>query len=351
MAKRNIKAISWEKDHISILDQTKLPGREVYLECKDLSAVAGAIKRLSIRGAPAIGVAAAMGLAFACQEVDAPDRDGFIRQMEKLSARLFKTRPTAVNLKWALGRMRDRAAQEQTSSVKTLKHILKQEALRICKEDTEINRMIGEKGQEVVPRKATIVTICNTGSLATAGHGTALGVIRTAVEHGKDIFVAACETRPLLQGARLTAWELQHDRIPFVLITDSMAGNFMLQRGADLVIAGADRVAANGDSANKIGTYSLAILAREHKIPFYIAAPVSTIDSTITSGSDIPIEERNPEEITSIGGKQITPDGISVWNPAFDVVPNHYIDGIITEKGVLRKPFDRNIRALFRSMQ
>jgi methylthioribose-1-phosphate isomerase len=268
----------------------------------------------------------------------------FLQQIEKMCSRLLKTRPTAVNLQWALKRMVDKATQKQTKNVAVLKKVLRQEAFSIYHEDIETNINVGRHGQEAVPVKATIITICNTGSLATGGHGTALGVIRTAVEQGKNIFVAVCETRPLLQGSRLTAWELQKDGIPFVLITDNMAGHYMRQKGADLVITGADRIASNGDTANKIGTYSLAILAKEHNIPFYIAAPISTIDMSLKVGDDIPIEERSPDEITHIGRENIAPTSVKVWNPAFDMVSSKYIAGIITEKGIIRPPFQKNIR-------
>jgi methylthioribose-1-phosphate isomerase len=341
-----IQAITWEEDHIRILDQTKLPAQEVYLECRDLESVAGAIERLSIRGAPAIGVAAAMALAIGCQRVHVRKFEEFLQHLEQMCSRLLETRPTAANLKWALQRMMDKASKNRTDDMETLKNILKQEALSIYNEDIEINRAIGRQGQAVVPEDAAVITICNTGSLATCGYGTALGVIRAAVEKGKRIFVAACETRPLLQGSRLTAWELQKDGIPFVLITDSMAGYYMKKKRADLVITGADRIAANGDAANKIGSYTLSVLAKEHNIPFYIAVPVSTIDVSVKSGEEIPIEERASDEITCIKGQHIAPESVNVWNPAFDVVPYKYITGIITERGIIRPPFAENIKKI-----
>jgi methylthioribose-1-phosphate isomerase len=339
-----IKTISWQEDHIRILDQTKLPVEETYLECKDLESIAGAIEQLSVRGAPAIGVAAAMALAFESRKVTAGSYEEFMVYLEKMCSRLLKTRPTAVNLQWALKRMKDKVQASRTDDVDTLKNILKQEALCVFHEDIETNRAMGIHGQEVLPETATVITICNAGSLATAGYGTSLGVIRAAVEKGKKIFVVACETRPLLQGARLTAWELKKDKIPFVLITDSMAGHYMREKGSDIAISGADRVAANGDTANKIGTYTLAVMAKEHRIPFYVAAPVSTIDLSARTGEDIPIEERNADEITHINEQRIAPESIDVWNPAFDVVPYKYIAGIITERGIIRPPFDKNIR-------
>jgi len=342
-----IEAISWAGDHIRILDQTKLPLEEVYLECRTLDDIAGAIKRLSIRGAPAIGITAAMGLAFLAGKISIESRQDFFAEVEQISSHLLSTRPTAVNLRWALERMTTLLNSAGTESVVELQEQMKVEALRIHVEDIEINRRMGKNGQALLPSKGTVITVCNTGSLATGGHGTALGVVRSAIEHGKEIFVAACETRPLLQGARLTAWELMHDGIPFELITDGMAANYMKCKGADAVIAGADRVAANGDSANKIGTYSLAVLARAHGIAFYIAAPLSTIDMTVANGNDIPIEERKADEITTLAGRRIAPDGTNVWNPAFDVVPAELIAGIITEKGVVKAPNREKITAIF----
>jgi methylthioribose-1-phosphate isomerase len=344
---RPIESIAWRDDYVRILDQTRLPEEEVYLECRTLDDIAGAIKRLSIRGAPAIGIAAAMGLAFLAGKISAASIADFIEQAERISAHLLGTRPTAVNLRWALERMDGVLKSSPEATVLELQELMKKEARSIHAEDTLINRRIGEAGQEKLPQNGVVITVCNTGSLATGGHGTALGVVRSAIEHGKNIFVAACETRPLLQGARLTAWELMHDGIPFELITDGMAANYMKCKGADAVIAGADRVAANGDSANKIGTYSLAVLARAHGIEFYIAAPLSTIDMMVATGSDIPIEERAAEEVTTIGGRRIAPDGTPVWNPAFDVVPAELITGIMTEKGVVKAPYSESIAALF----
>jgi len=341
-----IEAITWNDDFIRILDQTRLPAEEVYLECRTLEDIAGAIRRLSIRGAPAIGIAAAMGFALLTSRISASQQE-FAAQAEALSQQFLATRPTAVNLRWALERMNRIIQNAGTCPVAEIQKLLREEALRIHEEDRQINRRIGANGQELLPGRAVVMTVCNTGSLATGGHGTALGVVRSAVEKGKNIFVAVCETRPLLQGARLTAWELLHDSIPFELITDSMAGYYMKRKPVDAVIAGADRVAANGDAANKIGTYSLAVLARTHGIPFFIAAPLSTIDMRISSGDDIPIEERTPDEVTTIGGRRITPLGISVWNPAFDVVPSELITGLITERGIVRQPNVENIAALY----
>lgn len=336
--------IVWNKDHIRILDQTKLPHQEVYIECRDLETVADAIRKLAIRGAPALGVVAALAMALASQRSSCKSREEFFRELNHNSTYILMTRPTAVNMKWALQRLTETLRKTNTADINHLKKLLEQEALTIFQDDIEANRQISTYGQELVPDRATIVTICNTGSLATAGYGTAFGVMRAAHEAGKKILVVSCETRPLLQGCRLTAWELQKNNIPFVLITDSMAGYYMKKKGADLVIIGADRIAANGDTANKIGSYSLAILAHHHHIPFYVAAPVSTIDCETFQGDDIPIEERSPDEVTCIGNQKIAPNGAPVWNPAFDVVPHSFIAGIITEKGLLRPPYLESIK-------
>ena len=336
--------IQWKNDHILLLDQTRLPGEEVYIECSDLETVAAAIKRLAVRGAPALGVVAAMAVALEAQKIQSSSTKGFYQELQKLCDRILSTRPTAVNMAWALNRVKETLKNAQDADVSALKKLLEQEALAIFQEDIEANRRIGSHGQALIPDGGTVITICNTGSLATAGYGTAFGVFRAAAEAGKKVFVVSCETRPLLQGCRLTAWELQKNNIPFVLITDSMAGYYMKKRGADLVIIGADRIAANGDAANKIGSYSLAILAYHHQVPFYVAAPIATIDSGTQQGDDIPIEERRPEEVTCIGSKRVAPDGAAVWNPAFDVVPNSFIAGIVTEKGVLRPPYRESIQ-------
>ncbi len=336
--------IIWNQDHIRILDQTKLPGQEVYLECRDLEAVADAIRRLAIRGAPALGVVAALALALTARTCFSANRDAFFQELYHRANYLLQIRPTAVNMRWALQRVLEKIKGADTEDISQLKSLLEQEALAILQEDVAANRQIGICGQQVIPDRATIVTICNTGALATAGYGTAFGVIRAAHEAGKKILVVSCETRPLLQGCRLTAWELQKNNIPFVLITDSMAGYYMKKKGADLVIIGADRIAANGDTANKIGSYSLAILAHHHRIPFYVAAPIATIDCDTAQGDDIPIEERNSDEVTCIGNQKIAPNGAPVWNPAFDVVPNSFIAGIITERGLLRPPYSESIK-------
>lgn len=344
---KGIEAIAWRRDYVRILDQTRLPREEVYLECRTLDDFADAIRRLAIRGAPAIGIAAAMGLAFVAGRIDTANRDAFVSEAERISAHLLETRPTAVNLRWALERMSCILKKNRDCTVTRLQGLLRDEALRIHEEDIASNRRLGENGQALLPQTSVVLTVCNTGSLATGGYGTALGVVRSAIGNGKNVFVAACETRPLLQGARLTAWELVHDAIPFELITDSMAGYYMQRKKVTAVIAGADRIAANGDAANKIGTYSLAVLARAHGIDFYIAAPVSTIDMTISSGGDIPIEERSVEEITAIAGVPIAPQSVNVWNPAFDVVPAGLITALVTDRGVVRKPDKEKIAALF----
>jgi methylthioribose-1-phosphate isomerase len=348
--KQTIDTIIWRDDHIAILDQTRLPAEEQYLHCRDLDAVAAAIRRLAVRGAPAIGVAAAMALALEARSLQARNRSEFIGRLEELVERLIATRPTAVNLQWALQRMMQCVREAGDCGIQALKALLVDEARAMHDRDIETNRALGRHGQALVPDQATVITICNTGSLATAGYGTALGVVRAAVEAGKRVHVVVCETRPLLQGARLTAWELKKDGIPFELITDSMAGSYLRRRGADCVIAGADRIAANGDTANKIGTYSLAILAHAHGVPFFIAAPTSTIDTTTPDGDGIPIEERDPGEITGIGRQRVAPEDIRVWNPAFDVVPGRYITGIITERGILRPPFCETIHRMFTDM-
>lgn len=343
-----VQAICWRGDHIRILDQTRLPAEEVYIECRDLATMEDAICRLAVRGAPAIGIAAAMGLAFAAAAVETSDRQAFFQALKAVSDRLRATRPTAVNLQWALDRMlaTARGAGPQ-ATIDELKNLLVAEARAIHAEDIANNRAMGRFGLEVVPQKAAIMTICNAGALATGGHGTALGVIRSAAEAGRDINVVACETRPLLQGARLTSWELKSYGIPFELICDGMAAFYMKKKGIDLIVTGADRVAANGDSANKIGTYSLAVLARHHRVPFYIAAPRSTVDLDIAVGDAIPIEERAGQEVTGFGACRTAPEGIAVWNPSFDVTPAELIAGIITDKGLVLPPYEPNLRKIF----
>ena len=342
-----IRPIEWQGDQVLMLDQRYLPWKEEWFRCRTYKDVAKGIKVMVIRGAPAIGVAAAMGLALGAMSIKVKDTHKFLTELAKIKDYLAVQRPTAVNLAWALNRMERLAVSMVDKPVEEIKAALTAEAKAMHEEDIAINQMIGRNGALVVPDEATILTHCNAGALATGGYGTALGVVRAAVEAGKKVQVLADETRPFLQGARLTAWELQKDGIPVKVITDNMAGHFMKSGVVDLVVVGADRIAANGDAANKIGTYSVAVLARENNVPFYVAAPLSTVDLSTKSGADIPIENRPDKEITHIRGKQITPDGVEVLHPAFDVTPNKYITGIITEKGVANKPFKPILRAQF----
>jgi methylthioribose-1-phosphate isomerase len=333
------KTIAWQDNKVIILDQRQLPGEEVYLECPDAAAVAEAIKTMAIRGAPAIGIAAAMGIALAALGIPKNDYPAFYSELDKICKILKATRLTAVNLNWALARMRGVCEANREKPVGDLKRLLVAEALAVLEQDIEINKRIGVAGATLIHDNATILTHCNAGALATGGYGTALGVIRSAWEHKKGIKVIATETRPLLQGTRLTAWELSREGIPVTLITDNMAGSFMRHKEIDLVVVGADRIAGNGDVANKIGTYTLAILAHEHEIPFYVAAPLSTFDWTIRTGDEIPIEERDPSEVTDLWGRRMAPEGVAVRNPAFDVTPHRYVSAIVTEQGVIRPPF------------
>jgi methylthioribose-1-phosphate isomerase len=342
----SFRTIEWKDGHVVLLDQRRLPKEEVYLECRDFDAVVDAIRDMAIRGAPAIGVAAALGLALGAGQIETRDVGVFLDRFRELCFRMGEARPTAVNLFWAIRRMERILHSSRPVRVDEAVGRLKDEAFSILNEDIETNRRIGQNGKGVIQDGDTVLTHCNAGSLATAGYGTALGVIRAAVAEGKRVRVFAGETRPRLQGARLTAWELVQERIPVTLITDNMAG-YVMQRGEiSLVLVGADRIARNGDVANKIGTYGLAALARIHRIPFYVAAPVSTIDFTLPDGSGIPIEERSPTEVTRIGHEAIAPEDADVINPAFDVTPHRFVDGIITEEGILRRPFRRAIRAL-----
>jgi methylthioribose-1-phosphate isomerase len=332
-----IPAIEWREGVVRILDQSRLPAEVSFVDCKDYVMVARCIKELIIRGAPAIGIAAAMGLALGAREIDTADYDKFIVRFNEIADAIASTRPTAVNLFWAIERIRGLVNKSKGKSVEDIKSLVRDEANNILREDIYFNRQIGKNGARFIDDGDTILTHCNAGALATGGYGTALGVIRAAHEEGKKIMVFADETRPVLQGARLTAWELKEDGIDVTLITDNMAGYMMSRDLVDLCIVGADRIAANGDTANKIGTYTVAVLAREHGIPFYVAAPSSTVDGSISSGSEIVIEERNPEEVTNIMGKiRVAPIGVSAANPAFDVTPARYITAIITEKGVFK---------------
>jgi methylthioribose-1-phosphate isomerase len=332
-----IPTVEWKNGIVRMLDQTKLPLEIVYNECKDYETVARGIKELWVRGAPAIGVSAAMGLALGAKQIAAGSFDEFWPKFEEICAAMAATRPTAVNLFWAIERIKKFVQNNKDKDPGAIGDLLVEESQRMIDDDIETNKKIGAYGAEFVADNDNIITHCNAGSIATAGYGTAEGVMRAAVEDGKKIHVYVDETRPVLQGARLTAWELMQENIPCTLITDSMAGYFLYRDMIDLAIVGADRIARNGDVANKIGTYSLAVLCKEHGIPFYVAAPLSTIDFSIESGADIPIEERDPHEVTHVFGKvQIAPDGVKVANPAFDVTPARYITAIITEKGAFQ---------------
>ncbi len=340
------KTIEWRQDHIRILDQRRLPHEIHYLICEDASSVAMAIKNLAIRGAPAIGVASAMGIALAAKKVKSRESSSFIQEVEKVCQEMSQTRPTAVNLFWAVDRMRKILRKASEDGVEKTRVNLVKEALRIYKEDLEVNQKIGEFGKGLIHDGDGILTHCNAGALATAGYGTALGVIYAAWDEGKRFQVFVDETRPLLQGCRLTAWELIQKKIPVTVITDNMAGALMSKRAIQLVLVGADRIARNGDTANKIGTYGLAILSKYHDIPFYIAAPTSTFDLSIASGQHIPIEERGIEEVTHFQGIPIAPKEVKAFNPAFDMTPHRLIHGIITEKVIIRKPFLNNLKKI-----
>ena len=341
-----VKTIEYIDGVVRMIDQTRLPNEKVFVDCKTVEDVGHAIKTMIIRGAPAIGVAAAMGISLAADAIDAPDFDTFYEELETKCDTLGKSRPTAVNLAWAINRMKRVTQESNALSVSDIKVRLKQEALTICEEDILANEAMGNHGQTLIESGQTVLTHCNAGALATAGFGTALGVIRAAVNAGKDIRVLANETRPFLQGARLTAWELKEDNIPVKLITDNMCGFFMRKGEVDAVVVGADRIAGNGDVANKIGTYMVAVLAQKHNIPFYVAAPVSTLDLSLSSGDDIPIEERSAEEVVTFNSKRIAPEHIDVGHPAFDITPNELVHAIITERGIARAPFTDSLKQL-----
>ncbi|MBM4064900.1 MAG: S-methyl-5-thioribose-1-phosphate isomerase [Planctomycetes bacterium] len=347
-----LPTIEWEGDvngRIRLIDQTLLPNELKYVYCDDIKSIWHAIKTLMVRGAPAIGIAGAMGVVLGIKEIQAKDTDAFLKELKRVTTYLGSSRPTAVNLFWGLARMERVAQENKGKSVQDIKKILLQEAIKIQNEDKAICRQIGENGSEFIKDSNGVLTHCNAGGLATADYGTALAVMFKAKEQGKRFKVFADETRPLLQGSRLTAWELMQAGIDVTLICDNMAAHVMKQGKVQCVIVGADRIAANGDTANKIGTYGVSILAKEHGIPFYVAAPVSTFDLSIKSGNDIPIEERSPEEVTSGFGKRTAPEGVKVFNPAFDVTPAKNIAAIITEKGVIKNPSVENIQRVLGS--
>jgi methylthioribose-1-phosphate isomerase len=339
-----MKPVEWLDNKLKIIDQTQLPGKLVFIELHSYTEVVAAIKGLKVRGAPAIGVAAAYGIALGARDIKTENKAKFLSQLDKILQSFAAARPTAVNLFRAIDRMKK--AAETTNNVPGIRQALIDEAKTIHAEEEAATRRLSRLGAELIKDGFTVLTHCNTGTLATAGYGTASGVIKAAAEQGKKIEVIVTETRPLLQGARLTAWELMQDNIPTTLITDSMAGYFLSRGKVNCVIVGADRIAANGDTANKIGTYTLAVLAKENGIPFYVAAPTSTIDLSLSSGDEIPIEERNPEEVTSIGGIRLAPRGVATANPAFDITPHKYITAIITEKGIVRKPYLSGLKKL-----
>jgi methylthioribose-1-phosphate isomerase len=344
----SIKPIEYRHGVVRMIDQRLLPTEELWLEYSDYQTVAEAIRTMVIRGAPAIGVAAAYGVALGARDIEAEAFEDFYAALEEICDVLAATRPTAVNLFWALERMKAKARELTGTPIPEIKAALLDEAHTIAAQDEAINRSMGRHGAELIADGARVLTHCNAGALATGGYGTALGVIRAAVENGKQISVLADETRPFLQGSRLTAWELHKDGIPVTLICDNMAGALMRQGEIDCVIVGADRIAANGDVANKIGTYSVAVLAKEHGIPFYVAAPLSTIDLDIPDGDHIPIEERDTNEVTHCGQSRLAPEGVKVRNPAFDVTPSRLITAIITERGVVRGNYLAGLALLFK---
>ncbi|MDZ7715837.1 MAG: S-methyl-5-thioribose-1-phosphate isomerase [Balneolaceae bacterium] len=342
-----IQSIEWKEDHLRIIDQTYLPKREVYSDIKDVGRIWEAIKKLRVRGAPAIGIAAAYGFYMGIKELPESNFESFWVEAERVAEYLEGARPTAVNLKWALDRIKTTMHANKDKPIKEIKEIALETAKTIHDEDKRICKKIGEEGVSLVKKNAKILTHCNTGSLATGQYGTALSVIFHAHEAGKKIEVWVDETRPLLQGSRLTAWELKNAEIPNKIITDSAAGSLMKRGEVDMVIVGTDRVAANGDTANKIGTYPLAVLAKENEVPFYVAVPLSTIDMEMESGDEITIEERDGDEITSFNGSEVAPKKAETYNPAFDVTPHKYITGFITEKGIVEPPFDEGFKKLF----
>ena len=338
-----IQTLEWTDQGVRFIDQTKLPTEETYVDCKTYQEVAEVIRNMVVRGAPAIGVSAAMGIALGVKHSKAENVSELKRDFDQICDVMGKTRPTAVNLFWAIKRMQQKFETLRVCPVEQIKKAMIEESQRMHAEDIAINRAMGKHGAALMPATGGVLTHCNAGALATAGYGTALGVIRAAVEAGKKVHVYADETRPFLQGARLTAWELVKDGIPTTVISDNMSGAMMRQGKIGAVIVGADRIAANGDVANKIGTYTVAVLAHEHDIPFYVAAPISTVDLETPDGSKIPIEQRNASEVTHFAGKVITPEGVSIENPAFDVTPAKYVTAIVTERGIARPPYEESL--------
>ena len=341
-----IKTLEWTDSGVRFIDQTKLPTKETYVTCKTHEQVADVIRKMVVRGAPAIGVAAAMGIALGVKNSKAATGAELQQEFDRICDLIGQTRPTAVNLFWAIRRMRQKFEHFRMRPIQQIKQELIEEAQRMHAEDIAANQAMGRHGATLMPTSGGVLTHCNAGALATCGYGTALGVIRAAVEQGKKLHVYADETRPFLQGSRLTAWELMKDGIPTTVISDNMAGAMMKQGKIGAIVVGADRIAANGDVANKIGTYTVAVLAKEHAIPFYVAAPFSTIDLETSNGSTIPIEQRNAREVTHIAGKAIAPEGVEVENPAFDVTPGKYVTAIITERGIARAPYNESLRKL-----
>jgi methylthioribose-1-phosphate isomerase len=341
-----IQTLEWTDQGVRFIDQTKLPTEETYITCTTHDQVADAIRTMVVRGAPAIGVAAAMGIALGVKLSKAQSTEELKQDFDQICDNMGKTRPTAVNLFWAIGRMQGKFGGLRSRPIAQIKQEMIEEAKRMHAEDIAANQAMGRHGATLMPNEGGVLTHCNAGALATAGYGTALGVIRAAVEAGKKIHVYADETRPFLQGSRLTAWELMKDGIPTTVISDNMAGAMMKQGKIGAIVVGADRIAANGDVANKIGTYTVAVLAKENGIPFYVAAPISTVDMNCPDGSKIPIEQRNAREVTHIAGKQMVPDGVAVENPAFDVTPAKYVTAIVTERGIARAPYDQSLRNL-----
>ena len=343
-----IQTLEWTDNGVRFLDQTKLPTEEIYVNCTTYQEVADVIRNMVVRGAPAIGVAAGMGVALGVKNSTAENVAELKHDLDQICDVIGKTRPTAVNLFWAIRRMQQKFETLREQPVRQIKQAIIEEAVRMHAEDIAINQAMGKHGAALMPATGGVLTHCNAGALATAGYGTALGVIRAAVEQGKKIHVYADETRPFLQGSRLTAWELVKDGIPTTVISDNMSGAMMRQGKIGAVIVGADRIAANGDVANKIGTYTVAVLAKEHGIPFYVAAPISTVDLDTPDGDKIPIEQRNPAEVTTIAGRLMTPKGVTIENPAFDVTPAKYVAAIVTERGIARTPYAESLAGLVR---